>query len=174
MFEIKSDTGQFLACFVSDWQEWEMLMFFLLLTLIQPNGQFCILLLKCHLKTVNWGQSRNWSENNLHFQSREPGGVQALGGGSQLRPCTVAPTVSLPILYGSSFGSNSAQWGVPKPDWIVLSNIYNAPVLFHSHWNGMEGSQWGLSPIQVGTLGGRQTPNSKPAKQELNFSLVLV
>ena len=73
-----------------------MLILFLLLTLIQSNGQFCILLLKCHLKTVKWGQSRNWSENNLHFQSREPGGVQALGGGSQLRPCTVAPN-SLPI-----------------------------------------------------------------------------
>ena len=113
-------------------------------TLIQPNGQFCILLLKYHLKTAKWGQSRNWSENNLHFQSREPGGVQASGGGSPnfglvLLPSTVS-TVVPPILYGAPFGSCSAQWGVPKPNWIVLSNIYNTaaePVLF-LEWNGVQ------------------------------------
>ena len=40
------------------------------------------------------GQRRNWSENNLHFQSREPRGVQqvhqawgALGRGAKLWPC---------------------------------------------------------------------------------------
>ena len=38
------------------------------------------------------------------------------------------------------FPSYSAQWGVPKPNWIVLSNIYNTaaePVLF-LEWNGVQ------------------------------------
>ena len=47
---------------------------------------------------------------------------------------------SFGLVVPSTVLSYSAQWGVPKPNWIVLSNIYNAaaePVLF-LEWNGVQ------------------------------------
>ena len=74
------------------------------------------------------------------FNRRSQGGSRLRGAGVQtsaLYSSLQQTLVSSPILYSPPFGSYGAQWGVPKPNWIVLSNIYNAR-LFCFTVSGME------------------------------------
>ena len=95
------------------------------------------------------------------FNRGSQGGSRLQGAGVQtsaLYSSLQQTLVLSPILYSPPFGSYGAQWGVPKPNWIVLSNIYNTaaePVLF-LEWNGV---QYRLERCR------RSLTHFKPAKQ---------